>query len=100
MPRLTSLLLALTLTTVTSAGFAQNNDQHSGQMSNPPTQSQAAPIERSPENPPDNPNDYSTSPTKLAPGQLLSGGRRAASAVAAPGVFLRVGHDSAVRAIT
>ena len=100
MPRITSLLLALTLITVTSAVFAQNNDQQSEQMSTPPTQSQAAPIERSPESQPGNPNGYNTSPTQLTAGQMLSGGRRAASAIAAPGVFLRVGHDSDVRAIT
>ena len=100
MPRITSLLLALTLGTVTSATFAQNNDQQSEQMNTPPTQSQAAPIERSPDSQPPNPNGYNTSPTQLTAGQMLSGGRRPASAVAAPGVFVRVGHDSDVRAIT
>jgi hypothetical protein len=100
MSKFTSLLLALTLTTVTSAAFAQTDDQQSTQMSNPPTQAQPAPIERSPEVSPDNSNGYNSSPTKLVPGQMLSGGRRSASAVAAPGVFLRVGRGSDVRAIT
>jgi hypothetical protein len=62
MPRLTSLLLALTLTTITSAAFAQNSDQQSDQMSNPPMRAQPAPIQRATEAPPDNSNDYNTSP--------------------------------------
>lgn len=104
MPRISNLLLALTLTTVTSAAFAQNDDQQSGQMNNPPMQSQAAPIERAPENPPDgpppNPNEINAFPVKLTPGQVLQGHRGSASAIAAPGVFLRVGRGSDVRAIT
>jgi uncharacterized membrane protein YgcG len=96
MPKFTSLLLALTLTTVTSAAFAQNDDPQSGQMSNPPMQSQPAPIERNG----DNPNDYNTSPAKLTPGQLLTVGRGSASAIAAPGVFVRIGRGSSLRAVT
>lgn len=96
MSRFTGLLLALTLTTVTTVSFAQNDDQGSPQMSAPPMQSQPAPIERSD----DNPNDSNAYPVKLAAGQMLSAGRSTASAVAAPGVFLRVGHGSEVRAVT
>ena len=65
-------------------------------MSAPPPQAQPAPIER----PGGNPNDYTTSPVQLTPNQLLTGGRGASSAIAAPGVFLRVGRRSEVRAIT
>ena len=64
-------------------------------MNNPPMQSQPAPIERYG----NNPNDYNNSVQKLAPGQLLATGRGAASTVAAPGVFIRVGHHSALRAV-
>ena len=46
MQKLTTLLLTLTLTTATSAAFAQNDDQQGAQMNNPPVQSQSAPIER------------------------------------------------------
>ena len=98
MSKITSLLLTLTLTltTATSAAFAQNNDQQSDQMSNPPMQSQPAPIERSAENP----NDINAYPVQLTTGQVLAAHRGSASAVAAPGVFVRVGHGSAVRAVT
>jgi hypothetical protein len=100
MSKITNLLLALTLTTVTTAAFAQNDDQQGAQMSNPPMQSQGAPIERSPENPGPNPNDVNAYPIQLKAGEVLSAHRGSASAIAGPGVFVRVGHGSAVRAIT
>lgn len=89
---------------VTSAAFAQNDDQQGAQMSNPPLQSQPAPIERSNEYPGDNqgpkPNDSSGYPTRLVVGQVLSGHHSSASAIAGPGVFVRVGRGSTVRAVT
>ena len=100
MSKFNHILLALTLTMVTSAVYAQNTDQQSDQASYPPPQSQAAPIERSPEYPPNNPNDSNGYPTNLTAGQVLSGHRNSASAVVAPGVFLRVGRGSDVRAVT
>jgi hypothetical protein len=59
-------------------------------------QSQPAPIERSGYNS----NGSNSFVTKLMPGQLLAPDQGTASAVAAPGVFLRVGQGSSVRAIT
>jgi uncharacterized membrane protein YgcG len=96
MSRFTGLLLALTLTAAGTASFAQNDDQGSAQMSNPPTQSQPAPIERSDYNS----NGYNNVVSKLVPGQLLAADHGTASAVAAPGVFLRVGRGGGVRAVT
>ena len=97
MSKFTRFLLALTLITSVSAAFAQSpdpqGDPQTDQMSAPPP---PAPIER----PNGNSNDYNASPVQLTPNQLLSGGRNAASAIAAPGVFLRVGRRSEVRAIT
>jgi uncharacterized membrane protein YgcG len=95
MPKFTGLLLALTLTTISSVSFAQNDDQSGAQMSNPPMQSQPAPIERSGYDS----NGANTFVTKLMPGQLLAPNRGTASAVAAPGVFIRVGQGSGVRAV-
>jgi uncharacterized membrane protein YgcG len=64
-------------------------------MSNQPMQSQSAPIERSG----DNYNGNNNFVSKLTPGQLLTTGRSTASAIAAPGVFLRIGRGSGVRAV-
>ena len=99
MSKFTTILLALTLMTVTSAAFAQNDDQQGAQMSNPPMQAQGAPIERAPENPGPNPNDINAYPIQLKAGEVLSAHRGTASAIAGPGVFVRVGHGSAVRAV-
>lgn len=70
-------------------------------------QAQPAPIERATEAQPAptdaqpaNSNDVNAYPVKLTPGEVLSAGRGTASAVAAPGVFVRIGHGSAVRAIS
>jgi uncharacterized membrane protein YgcG len=93
MPKFTSLLLTLTLTTISSVSFAQNDDQGGAQLNNSPMQSQPAPIERSS-------YDSNTFVTKLAPNQLLAPNRGTASAVAAPGVFVRVGQGSSIRAVT
>ncbi|MGA7156313.1 MAG: hypothetical protein WBY53_05680 [Acidobacteriaceae bacterium] len=62
-----------------------------------PMQSQPAPIERAG----NNPNGYNnnTFVQKLTPGQILAPEHGTASAVAAPGVFIRVGRGSAVRAV-
>jgi hypothetical protein len=95
MPKYKALLLALTLSTVTTAALAQNGDQDSTQMSNSPMQSQPAPIERAGGN-----SNYSNTFYKqLMPGQLIEPEQGTASAVAAPGVFLRVGMAGSVRAV-
>ena len=65
-------------------------------MSNPPTQSQSAPVERYY----DNSNGDNNFVSKLAPGQFLAAGHGTASAVAAPGVFVRVGRGGVLRAVT
>ncbi len=102
MPRSKAPILALSALLVASAvAFAQNDDQNAQQMNNPSMQSdmqsQPAPIERAGDNPNDiNNNSYVQ---KLMPGQTLAPRRGVASATAAPGVFIRVGHGSAVRAV-
>jgi hypothetical protein len=96
MPKFTGLLLALTLTTISSASFAQNDDQSGVQTNNPPMQSQPAPVERAGYNS----NGYNTFVQKLMPGQLLAPDHGTVSAVAAPGVFVRVGQGSSARAVT
>jgi hypothetical protein len=95
MSKIPNLLLVLALATATSAAFAQNDDQQSEQLSNPPMQSQPAPIERSG----DNFNGANAYPVQLTAGQVLSAHRGSASAIAGPGVFVRIGHGSAIRAI-
>jgi hypothetical protein len=95
MPKIKGLLLALTLTTISTVSFAQNDDQSGAQINNSPMQSQPAPIERSG----DNPNSSNSFVTKLVPGQLLAPNHGTASAVAAPGVFVRVGQGSSARAV-
>ncbi len=85
------------LFTLASVAFAQNDEQNSPEMSNPPMQSQPAPIERMGNNPNDANNN--TYVQKLMPGELLAPRHGTANTVAAPGVFIRVGHGSALRAV-
>ena len=94
------LLFALaTLTTATAVAFAQDTDpngpQNGVQTSNPPLSTNPAPIERAG----DNSNGYNTYVQKMMPGQLIEPDQGTASVVAAPGVFIRVGRGSSIRAI-
>ncbi|MGA8939136.1 MAG: hypothetical protein WB439_08225, partial [Acidobacteriaceae bacterium] len=90
-------LLALALSAITTAALAQNNDQDGQDMSNPPMQSQPAPIERGGYN--SNGYNNDTVVQKLMPGQMLAPERGTISTIAAPGVFIRVGRRGALRAV-
>jgi hypothetical protein len=94
------LLLALaTLTAATAVAIAQDTDpngaQNGAQTSNPPLSTNPAPIERAG----DNSNGNNTYVQKMMPGQLIEPDQGTASVVAAPGVFIRVGQGSSIRAI-
>ena len=99
MSKITNILLALTLTTVTSGAYAQNDANQTEQMNNPDMQSQPAPIQRADEDQGPNPNGANAYPIQLKAGAVLSAHRGSASAVAGPGVFVRVGRGSAVQAV-
>jgi hypothetical protein len=104
MPRQTALILALaTLSATAVASFAQNaypaapnNAQNGNQNYAQTMQAQPAPIERDNVNPSGD-NSY-TSP--LATGQTLASRRGVINAQPAQGIFLRIGHRSAVQAIS
>jgi hypothetical protein len=96
MPKYKALMLALALSTITTAAIAQNDDQNNQQMNSQPTQAQPAPIERAG----GNYNYHNTFINKLMPGQLIEPAQGTASTVAAPGVFVRVGMAGSVRAVT
>jgi hypothetical protein len=100
-----------TITTVSAAQSANPAPPDSSVMSTVPTQSQPAPIVRSqPTAPPDNATDqdqpavttytHNTYIAKVKAGQVIAPKQGVASALPAPGVYLRVGEDSSVRAVT
>jgi hypothetical protein len=100
MPRQTALILALaTLSATAVASFAQNAypaAPYDAQNSAQPMQDQPAPIERDNVNP-NGDNNY-TAP--LAAGQTLAARRGVINAQPATGIFLRIGHRSAVQAVS
>jgi hypothetical protein len=100
MPRQTALFLALATLSASAAISLAQNANPAGPGTYPDNsqtiQNQPAPIERGT----NNPNGPSTYTTALTAGQVLAPGRGTANAQVAGGVFVRVGHNSSVRAIS
>jgi hypothetical protein len=97
MPRHTVLLLAVATLSATAAVSLAQTAYPAGPNDSPQTtQSQPAPISRGAVNP----NGDTSYTTPLVAGQVLAPGRGIASAQAASGIFVRVGHNSSVRAVT
>ncbi len=97
MPRQIALFLALATLSATAITASAQSAVPAGPNSNPDTnmQSQPAPIERGSVGP----HGYNAYRTTLTAGQVLSTTHNTASAQPAPGIFLRVGRDSSVRAV-
>jgi hypothetical protein len=100
MPRQFTLLLALaTLSATAITASAQSADPAGPNTTPTPTTQPApqppAPIERGATGP----YGYNTYAKTLTAGQILATTNHTASAQPAPGIFLRVAHDSSVRAI-
>ena len=100
MPRQTALLLALATLSASAAISLAQNANPAGPGTSPEnsqtTQTQPAPIKRGN----GNPNGGSTYTTALNAGQVLAPGRGTANAQVSAGVFVRVGHNSSVRAVS
>jgi hypothetical protein len=100
MPRQTALFLALATLSASAAISLAQNANPAGPGTTPDNsqtmQTQPAPIQRGP----GNPNVPSTYTTTLTAGQVLAPGRGTANAQLAAGIFVRVGRNSSVRAIS
>jgi hypothetical protein len=100
MPRQTALLLALATLSASAAVSLAQNAYPAGPGNtpdnSPTTQTQPAPIERGGANS----NADNTYTTTLTAGQFVAPGHGLANAQVAAGIFVRVGHESSVRAIS
>jgi hypothetical protein len=100
MPRQIAQFLALATLSASAAVSLAQNAYPAGPGQSPDNsqtmQTQPAPVERGN----GNPNGYNTYTTTLTAGQVVSPGRGVANAQVAAGIFVRVGHNSSVRAVS